>query len=214
MDLKINKPKTIAIAFLVIVVLGKIYNVVFPKVFISEEIGWTIEIPKYWSVKSESEAAKDVAEGQELLQQNGTNLGIVPGTKPLVLINHNENEINKLQAGLIPFDMSNGFNREAYIQMIREELTLNYRKLGFWASSTLDTAEIDGVAFEVIRFKVRIKGSTTGMDHVMYRHLIESEGYEFVVNITSEKSYYEKKIMEKWNESKFSHAMKTFLTSS
>ncbi|QCE43180.1 hypothetical protein [Psychroserpens sp. NJDZ02] len=169
------------------------------KYFTAQEIDWKIEIPSKWTIENQSVLNQNIKQGEQLIKKT-VDKDFELGGKEISLITFRKNTLSKLQASIIPFKES--YKGEWYDKypLIKEYIFNVFKSQSVIVDTTSNTENISGVTFEVFNLKIS-KHNRAVMEQNMYRTYIN--GYDFIINITSDKPLYKKQLIQTLRNSKF-----------
>lgn len=155
---------------------GKVEN----NFYTSEEIGWTMEIPKGWTVVDKEK--KDALNQKGLKALEETLDSKVDFSALRNLISFQKNPFNIFQSTSEPFNLEYEGEWEENNAALKEVLYETYVNQGIKVDSSATTIEkIDGIEFQVTSFTVYSPKGDIILTQIMYSCLIN--GFDFGVNI-------------------------------
>ncbi len=169
-------------------------------IYHSEEIGWTMEIPKGWHVTHKSDLDKRTKKGLDAI---GETAGIEIDASGLKqLLNFQKNQFNIFQSTSEPFEEEYEGEWEENNIGLKELIYRTYLEKGIRADSTeTRTIKIDGLEFKSSEFTIYSPKGEVVLNQILYSRLIN--GLDFGVNINYNNESDKKEMLEAWSNSKF-----------
>jgi hypothetical protein len=169
-------------------------------VYTSEEIGWTIEIPKGWTVVANEETRQTNQRGLKALE-NAIEMEMdYSGLKNL--ISFQKNQFNIFQSTSQPFELEYEGEWEDNDAALKELIYLTYEKQGIIADSTATKIEaIDGFDFRTYSFTIFSSKGEIILRQIMFSRLIN--GFDFGVNINYNNDKDRDELLKVLRNSKF-----------
>lgn len=166
--------------------------------YTSQEIGWTIQIPKGWSVISKDKIEVNKEKGLKAIEEVA---GKVDYTGLKHLISFQKNQFNVFQSTSEPFKLKYEGEWKENNEKLNAVIHAAYINQGIKVDTSSTKAIIDGLDFEV--FKTVLygpDGKVILFQELYSRHI---NGYDFGVNINYNNDQNKEKMMEVWKNSKF-----------
>lgn len=166
----------------------------------SAEIGWTIEIPKGWSVvdKEKNHAANE--KGQKAIEETIESKVDYSGLKNL--IGFQKNQFNIFQSTSEPFEVEYEGEWEENNRELKEILFATYKNQGIKADSSATSIEkIDGLDFYTYSFTIYSPKGAVILKQLLYSRLIN--GYDFGVNLNYNNDKDRDELLRVFRNSKF-----------
>ena len=149
-------------------------------IYTSQEIGWTIEIPKGWTVTDKGEIEKTNKKGLRVLEETIDGEINYDGLKHL--ISFRKNQFNNLQSTSEPFELEYEGEWEENNSALKNIIYITYLNQGIKVDSSATTIEkIDGLDFYTFSFTIYGPDGDVVLNQIMYSRLIN--GFDFGVNI-------------------------------
>ena len=166
----------------------------------SEEIGWTMEIPKGWNVTHKSDLDKRTKKGKDAI---GETAGIEIDASGLKqLLNFQKNQFNIFQSTSEPFEVEYEGEWEENNAGLKELIYSTYMERGMRTDSTkTKTITIGGLDFQSYKFTIYSPEGDVILNQIMYSRLIN--GLDFGVNINYNNETDKKEMLDAWLNSKF-----------
>lgn len=168
--------------------------------YTSAEIGWTIEIPKDWTVvdKEKKQAAneKGLKAIEETIESN------VDYSRLKNLIGFQKNQFNIFQSTSEPFELEYEGEWEENNSKLKKILFATYKNQGIKAdSSTTSIEKIDGLDFHTYSFTIYSPKGAVILKQLLYSRLIN--GYDFGVNLNYNNDKDRDELLRVFRDSKF-----------
>jgi len=166
--------------------------------YTSKEIGWTMQIPKNWSIISKDKMDKSTERGMEAVKEVGGEFDY-SGLKHLV--SFQKNQFNIFQSTSEPFELEYEGEWEDNNAGLKELLYATYANQGIKIDTSSSNTKIDELNFEV--FHITIYG--TNGDIILYQDMYGRyiNGFDFGVNINYNNEKDKETMMNVWRNSKF-----------
>lgn len=173
---------------------GEIYT------YTSKEIGWTIEVPKGWTIVEQDQVDETTKKGYETVTEViGEELDY-SGFKNLLTLK--KDYINSFQSFSEAFVPEFEGEWEQYNAAVKELIYETISSQGIQVDSSLtSTEEIDGLIFQKYSFKIYSSEDEVIMNQLMYSRLIN--GFDFGVNINYNNSKDRDELLAAFRNSKF-----------
>jgi len=173
---------------------GKVEN----ETYTSQEIGWTIQIPKGWTVISKDKI--------EVIKEKGLNAieevaGKVDCSGLKHLISFQKNQFNIFQSTSEPFKLEYKGEWEEDNKKLNEVIHAAYVNQGIKVDTSSTKAIIGGLDFELFKCTVYGPDGKAILFQELYSRRIN--GYDFGVNINYNNETNKEQMMEVWKKSKF-----------
>ena len=166
----------------------------------SEEIGWTMEIPKDWNVTHKSDLDKRTKKGLDAISETAGIEIDASGLKQL--LNFQKNQFNIFQSTSEPFEEEYEGEWEENNDGLKELIYMTYLEKGIRTDSTeTKTIKIDGLEFESSEFTIYSPKGEVILNQIMFSRLIN--GLDFGVNINYNNESDKKEMLDAWLNSKF-----------
>ena len=166
--------------------------------YTSQEIGWTMEIPKGWSIISKDKMDKSTERGMEAVKDVGGKIDY-SGLKHL--INFQKNQFNIFHSTSEPFQLEYDGEWEDNNAGLKELLYGTYANQGIKVDTSSSNAKIDGLEFKVFHITVYGPNGDIILYQDMYSRYIN--GFDFGVNINYNNDKDKDIMMNVWRSSKF-----------
>ncbi len=168
-------------------------------IYYSEEIGWTIEIPKGWDVTKRDESQKREDTGLKLINEaNGIDYD-ASGLKQL--ISFQKDRFHIFQSTSETFELEYDGEYEENKVLVKELLYNTYASNGIKVDTISSTEKIDNLVFDL--FKITVydpKGKI-----LLYQDMYSTfrNGVDFGVNLNYINEKEKMELMRVWKNSKF-----------
>lgn len=169
-------------------------------VYTSEEIGWTIEIPKGWTV-IDKEKTKEINEkGLKALEETMEGEIDYSGLKNLISLQ--KDQFNIFQSTSEPFKLEYEGEWEENNSALKEIIYTTYLNQGMKTDSSATTIEkIDGLDFHKYSFTIYSPKGEVILKQIMFSRLIN--GFDFGVNINYNNEKDRDELLKVFRNSKF-----------
>jgi len=169
-------------------------------IYSSDEIGWTIEIPKGWTIvdkeKSQSNTEKGLKAIEETIEQEVDYSGLKN------LIGFQKNEFNIFQSTSEPFELEYEGEWEENNRALKEILYTTYENQGIKVDSTATSIEkIDGLDFQTYSFTIHSPKGEVILNQLLFSRLIN--GYDFGANLNYNNEKDRDELLSVFRNSKF-----------
>lgn len=167
--------------------------------YYSKEIGWTMQIPKGWTVTQKSVSDERTQKGMEAIKESS---GITYDASELKhLLNFQKNRFHVFQSTSEPFPLEYEGEWEDNNEGIKALLFETYASKGIKVDTSSSTKRIDKLDFEV--FHITMYGPNG--DIILYQDMYSRyiNGYDFGVNLNYINDKEKDEMMGAWLNSKF-----------
>ena len=169
-------------------------------VFTSEEIGWTIEIPKGWTVIDKEKTKETNEKGLKALEETMGGEIDYSGLKNLISLQ--KDQFNIFQSTSEPFKLEYEGEWEENNSALKEILYTTYLNQGMKTDSSATTIEkIDGLEFHKYSFTIYSPKGEVILKQIMFSRLIN--GFDFGVNINYNNDKDRDELLKVFKNSKF-----------
>ena len=169
-------------------------------IYTSQEIGWTIEIPKGWTVIDKDKTKETNEKGLKAIEETIDGQVDYSGLKNL--ISFQKNQFNIFQSTSEPFELEYEGEWEENNAAIKEIIYTTYLNQGMKADSSATTIEkIDGLEFQKYNFTIYSPKGEVILKQIMYSRLIN--GFDFGVNINYNNDKDRDELLKVFRNSKF-----------
>jgi hypothetical protein len=149
-------------------------------IYASEEIGWTIEIPKGWTVIDKEKTKEINKKGLKALEETMDEEIDFSGLKNLISLQ--KDQFNIFQSTSEPFELEYEGEWEETNAALKGIIYMTYLNQGMDADSSITTIEkIDGLEFQKYSFTIYGPKGDVILKQIMFSKLIN--GFDFGVNI-------------------------------
>jgi len=169
------------------------------RVYTSEEIGWTVQIPRGWKILEKNKVRAAENKGAAALGEVVDNK--VDMNKGRNLISFQKGRFNIFLSTSQPYDLRYEVEWKKGKKMRNEIMAEFYAKEGIKIDTSSSRETIDGLEFEVYHITIYKPNGAILLYQDMYGRYIK--GFDFSVIIHYEDKKYKKKMMEVWKNSKF-----------
>jgi hypothetical protein len=165
----------------------------------SEEIGWSIEIPKDWEIVSKDKVEAQDEKGKSAIKKS---TGLEIDTKALKhLISFQKNQFNIFASTSEPFKEEFPGEYQQNNKAINEILYNTFVDQGIKADSASGKDTIQGLEFNTFYTTIYGPDGKVILNQILYSRLIN--GYDFGVNINYNNDQDKKTMIDVWEKSKF-----------
>ena len=168
-------------------------------VFHSEEIGWTMEIPKGWEITDLRLTNERTERGMEALVEDNGLAYDSSGLKQL--LNFQKDMFHVFQSTTEPFELEYEGEYEDNGKFLRELIFDTYTAQGIKVDSSSSKVTIDKIEFQVFHLKLYGPDGKLFLNQDMYSSLIN--GLDFGVNLSYINEEDKDEMLEAWMNSKF-----------
>lgn len=168
------------------------------EIYTSQEIGWTINIPKGWTVISKNKIEANDEKGRKAIEEVA---GEFDSSGLKHLIHFQKNQLNIFQSTSERFELEYEGEWEENNEGLKELIYTAYTNQGIKVDTSSAKATIDGLDFEVFRSTIYGPDGNVILYQEMYSRYIN--GYDFSVNLNYNNGADKKEMMEVWRNSKF-----------
>lgn len=169
-------------------------------IYTSQDIGWTIEIPKGWSIIDKEKTKSTNEKGLKALEETIDEKIDYSGLKNL--ISFQKNQFNVFQSSSEPFKLEYEGEWEENNAKLKDIVYRTYENQGIKVDSTVTKIEtIDGLDFQSFSFTIFSPKGVVILKQIMFSSLIN--GYDFGVNINYNNDKDRDELLKVFRESKF-----------
>jgi len=169
-------------------------------VYTSEEIGWTIEIPKGWTVIDKEKTKETNEKGLKTLEETMEGEIDYSGLKNLISLQ--KDQFNIFQSTSEPFKLEYEGEWEENNSALKEIIYTTYLNQGMKTDSSATTIEkIDGLDFHKYSFTIYSPKGEVILKQIMFSRLIN--GFDFGVNINYNNEKDRDELLKVFRNSKF-----------
>lgn len=175
-------------------------GIVEGNIYSSKEIGWTIEIPKGWTIidkeKTEETAKKGLKAIEETIDEK------VDYSEVKNLISFRKNKFNIFQSTSEPFEVEHEEEWEENNDALKKIIYSTYENQGIKVDSSATTIEkIDGLDFQTYNFTIYSRKGEIILKQMMLSRLIN--GFDFGVNLNYNNDKDRDELLKVFRNSKF-----------
>lgn len=168
--------------------------------YTSAEIGWTIEIPKGWTIIDKEKKQATNEEGLKAIEETIESNVDYSGLKNL--IGFQKNQFNIFQSTSELFELEYEGEQEENNSELKEILFATYKNQGIKADSSATSVEkIDGLDFHTYSFTIYSPKGAVILKQLLYSRLIN--GYDFGVNLNYNNDKDRDELLRVFRNSKF-----------
>ncbi len=168
--------------------------------YTSNDIGWTIEIPKGWKIVEKEKTQEMNERGFKALEETLENEIDYSGLKNL--ISFQKNQFNLFQSSSEPFDLEYEGEWDDNNAALKEIIYSTYENQGIKVdSSTTKIENLDGLDFQTFSFTLYGSKGEVILKQIMYSRLIN--GFDFCVNINYNNDQDRDELLKVLRNSKF-----------
>jgi hypothetical protein len=169
-------------------------------IYSSEEIGWTIEIPKGWKAVDKEKAQANSERGLEVIEETIQQEVDYSGLKNL--IGFEKDPFNIFQSTSEPFEIAYEGEWEENNRAVKQILYTTYENQGIKVDSSATSIEnIDGLDFETYSLTIYSPDGEVILNQLMFSRLIN--GYDFGVNLNYNNEKDKADLLRVFRESRF-----------
>lgn len=169
-------------------------------IYTSKEIGWTIEIPKGWTVVDKEKTKETNEKGLKALEETIDGEIDFSGLKNLISLQ--KDQFNIFQSTLEPFELEYEGEWEENNAALKEIIYTTYLNQGMKSDSSATTIEkIDGLEFQKYSFTIYSPKGEVILKQIMFSRLIN--GFDFGVNINYNNDKDRDELLKVFRKSKF-----------
>ncbi|HXB41679.1 MAG TPA: hypothetical protein VNZ49_14155 [Bacteroidia bacterium] len=169
------------------------------EIYESTEIGWSIEIPKNWSIISKDKIEANDQKGKDAIEKA---TGQEIDTKAMKhLISFQKNQFNIFSSTIEPFKEEFPGEYEKNNKILNELVYQTFVDQGIKTDSSSGKEIIQGLEFNTFYTTVYAPDGKVILNQILYSRLIN--GYDFGVNINYNNEQDKKIMMDTWKKSKF-----------
>lgn len=168
------------------------------RTYTSQEIGWTINIPKGWTLVSKNKIEANNEKGRKAFEEV---VGEYDYSKVKNLLHFKKDKFNSFQSTSEPFELKYEGEWEDNNAGIKELIYTAYENKGIKADTSSTEVTIDGLDFKV--FKITLYGPDGNV--ILYQEMYNRHinGYDFSMNINYNNNKYKETMLEVLRNSKF-----------
>lgn len=174
------------------------------EIYKSKEIGWTIEIPKGWSIVSRDKTDENDQKGQEAIEKSSGQKIDLSHLKHL--ISFQKNNFNLFASTSEPFKEESPGDYIKSSKSVRELIYQTYVDHDIKADSSSGKEIIQGLEFNVFYTTIYAPDGKVILNQILYNKLIN--GYDFGVNINFNNDNDKKIMLDAFKKSKFDNRLK------
>jgi len=169
-------------------------------IYTSEEIGWTIEIPKGWTVIDKKKTKETNEKGLKALEETMEGEIDYSGLKNLISLQ--KDQFNIFQSTSEPFELEYEGEWEENNSALKEIIYTTYLNQGMKTDSSATTIEkIDGLEFHKYSFTIYSPKGEVILKQIIFSRLIN--GFDFGVNINYNNDKDRDELLKVFMNSKF-----------
>lgn len=169
-------------------------------IYTSKEIGWTIEIPKGWTVVDKEKTKETNEKGLKALEETIDGEIDFSGLKNLISLQ--KDQFNIFQSTSEPFELEYEGEWEENNAALKEIIYTTYLNQGMKSDSSATTIEkIDGLEFQKYSFTIYSPKGEVILKQIMFSRLIN--GFDFGVNINYNNDKDRDELLKVFRKSKF-----------
>ena len=169
-------------------------------IYTSEEIGWTIEMPKGWAFINKEKTKELNEKGLRALEKTMDREVDNSGLKNLISLQ--KDRFNIFQSNSEPFELEYKGEWEENNAAMKELMYTTYLNQGVKADSSATTIEkIDGLEFHKYSFTIYGPKGEVILKQIMFSRLIN--GFDFGVSISYNNDEYRDELLKVFRNSKF-----------
>lgn len=167
--------------------------------YTSKDIGWTIQIPKGWTIIEKEKTQLNNEKGKKAIEETiGSEVDV---SELKNLIGFQKNQFNIFQSTSELFELTYEGEYEASNEDLKKILFATYTEKGINVDTSSSHAIIDGLAFDVFHTILYGPKGNILLHQEMYSSYIN--GFDFAVNMSYNNEKDKKIMMNAWKNSKF-----------
>ena len=169
------------------------------QIYESKEIGWTMKIPKDWTVISKDKVEANDQKGKNAIEKS---TGLDIDTKALKhLISFQKNQFNIFASTSEPFKEEFPGEYQQTNKTLNEIIYKTFTDQGVKTDSSSGKETIQGLEFTTFYTTIYAPDGKVILNQIMYSRLIN--GFDFGVNINYNNEQDKKTMVTGWKNSKF-----------
>ena len=169
-------------------------------VYSSKEVGWTIEIPKGWTITDKEKTDETAKKGLKAIEETLNEKVDYSGVKNLIFFQ--KNMFNIFQSTSEPFEVEYEGEWEKNNEDLKKIIYSTYQNQGIKVDSSATTIEkIDGLDFYKYDFTIYSPKGEVILKQIMFSKLIN--GLDFGVNLNSNNDKDRDELLKVFRKSKF-----------
>lgn len=173
-------------------------GVINNRIFTSEEIGWTIEVPEGWKITDLQKQKETDKKGADAMKQVDESIQLGEYNN---LIGFHKDELNSFGSTSEAFDERTDGSWLENTKRLNAFIMQTYESQGITCDSISGTETIDGLEFQMFKTSIFGADSVPVLEQIMYSRLIN--GRDFGVNINYNNDKDRDEMMKAWKASKF-----------
>lgn len=203
--------RLLPIYFFILVLLASCGNVdpnkhidegsVIGDIYLSNEIGWSIKIPKDWQIISKDVIEKDEQKTKTLLEKENEGKFNLDTKHLKHLISFQGNKFNAFYSSIEPFKETFAGEYNQNISAINQFTYSSISNHGGIVDSSSGKAIIQELEFQTFFVTVKKPDGSIVLDQIYYNKLIN--GWDFTATISSNNEQDKKTMIDAWENSKF-----------
>lgn len=170
-----------------------------PLVYTSQEIGWTIKIPKGYNLTNQAKLDADDKKGKEAIEKVYN--GEIKTESLTHLVSFNRNQFNGFNSTIERYQEKKAGEYDANNILIKKLLFDTYHKQGIKIDTSSKKVEISGQPFNAFYIKVFGPNGAVILNQIMFNRMIK--GYDFGANINYNSEDDKKLLLDAFMNSKF-----------
>lgn len=168
--------------------------------YTNNEIGWTMEIPKGWTIIDDEQMSKTDQKGHNTVRETLGEEMDISGLKNL--ISFQKDQFNIFQSTIEPFEPEYEDEWEQNNATVKKLIYNTFLNQGIKVDSSQTTIEkIAGLEFQKFSFTIYGPGGDVILNQILYSKLIN--GFDFGVNIHYNNDKDRDELLEVFRNSKF-----------
>jgi len=168
------------------------------KVYTSQDIGWTMQIPGGWEVMTMESMDNMTEKGNEVIEEV---FGDIDYSGLKHLISFQKDQFNIFQSTSEPFELEYEGEWEDNNILLREVLYTTYTNQGIQVDTSSSLMTVDGLVFHGFHVTVYAPSGEAILFQDMYGRYIN--GFDFGVNLNYNNEADKATLMSVWRNSKF-----------
>ncbi|MFT3704516.1 MAG: hypothetical protein QM802_19265 [Agriterribacter sp.] len=170
------------------------------QIYESKEIGWTIEIPKNWTVISKDKIESNDQKGLDAIEKSTGSKVDMKSLKHL--ISFQKNQFNIFTSTSEPVKEAFSGEYQQNNKELNEIIYKTFTDQGIKVDSLSGKEMIQGLEFNTFRTTIHGPDGKVILNQILYSRLIN--GFDFGVNINYNNEEDKKVMIDAWKKSKFS----------
>lgn len=169
--------------------------------YTNDEIGWSMDVPRGWTITTRQELQESNDRGKELVQENTEIIIDDSGLKHLLNF-EGDNEGDSFLSNIEYFPIENKEEWDENQDFVYELIQNAYKAEGIDFESERYTERVDDLVFNVIKLELFGQSGDLILTQIVYTRHILDYNFGATLNFTNEEA--KKTLYTSWRTSKFS----------